>query len=136
MRAPPRPRFQRPRTQLVHLLLGVQPPARVPSIRCRGARSDSAAYPYARVGVSVRSDLDVGPAGRPGRQPSKRRRRCSARSFAQNIESEITISQGLHRLDDRNGWATAGPFGELYYLLFIDTLIKRLYATVLWREKL
>lgn len=29
MRAPPRPRFQRPTTQLVHLLLSVQPPTRV-----------------------------------------------------------------------------------------------------------
>lgn len=42
MRAPPRPRFQRPKTQLVHLLLDVQPPARV-----------------AGLALAARSSLDV-----------------------------------------------------------------------------
>ena len=39
MRAPPRPRFQRPTTQLVHLLLRVQPPARVCLMRRATLRS-------------------------------------------------------------------------------------------------
>lgn len=46
MRAPPRPRFQRPTTQLVHLLLRVQPPARVclmrrATLRSRGWNPDN-----------------------------------------------------------------------------------------------
>lgn len=47
MRAPPRPRFQRPRTQLVHLLLDVQPPARVAA-----RRPDSIVYSARGVGIA------------------------------------------------------------------------------------
>lgn len=113
MRAPPRPRFQRPRTQLVHLLLDVQPPARVPGVYSlpRGTRRlESVAYPTWHTRARARACWCTGKKKRPRRWPGglswktthkRRRRQRSARSFARNIESEIAILHGSVR--DRDG---------------------------------
>lgn len=103
MRAPLRPRFQRPRTQLVHLLLDVQPPARVPD--CCGrwfCRSDSIVY---NLRCAARRTLDVNPSrvNTSERTSSKRMRSGISKMRSRRLRSDDRSDRvHLEVLSDRH----------------------------------
>lgn len=99
MRAPLRPRFQRPRTQLVHLLLDVQPPARVPGRWF--CRLDST---VCILQCTARRALDVNPPGiRENEIWNIENKKARLRSDDRNDRPHLWVLSSRHRhVDDEH----------------------------------